>query len=217
MNINSNFRGLSERINFLDVKYFSAYLYILVAFFVVLRQGHPILALPWAGHDDALFFRAIDRIARGDWLGDFDNRTLAKGPFIGIFGAIGIGPRIWFKTLEALLYACAMLVFSLVALRMGVQKFLILFGVLLLSLNPHLWSGPGNRLIRDVLYSAQAVIFIGLVVYSLTRTHQRSELVKLGFATGHLEEPPQSGRFVIHWFGDLQEVANAGTGGVLGR
>jgi hypothetical protein len=36
-------------------------------------------------------------------------------------------------------------------------------------------------------------------------------------ANGHLEKPPQSDRFVIHWFGDLREAANAGTGRVLGR
>src|ERR1700722_18056994 len=40
----------------------------------------PILFLPQAGHDDGLFMRLGASLASGNWLGDFSQFTLMKGP-----------------------------------------------------------------------------------------------------------------------------------------
>src|SRR5688572_5030206 len=48
----------------------------------------PVWLLGHAALDDALFLRSAEHLASGDWLGPYDERTLARGPFYSAFIAL---------------------------------------------------------------------------------------------------------------------------------
>ena len=72
-----------------------------IIFFLFISSNYPIIAFPSRVHDDALFFRGLESIMQGAWLGQFDNLTLAKGPLLSILGAVSSIVGIQEKMLEA--------------------------------------------------------------------------------------------------------------------
>jgi hypothetical protein len=159
-------------------------LFALVALFLAVRHGYPILA--WANqiHDDALFFRAVGTLLHGEWLGPYDNLTLTKGPLMSIVGAVAVAFDVWIKTLEAFLYVAMALLFAAVAPRIGLGRVWILLAVLLLFCNPHLWSSAGSRLLRDILYSGLAVALVLILVPLVSRPRPLWRQAALGVAVG---------------------------------
>mgnify|MGYP003616265549 FL=1 len=136
----------------------------IILFFLFISSNYPIIADPSRGHDDALFFRGLESIIRGDWLGQYDNLTLAKGPLLSIIGALSSIIGIQEKMLEAFLYSAMILLFAWSARRIGVSRSLVLVAVFCLVANPSLWSGPGRRYLRETIY---AVLAVGLFVMTL--------------------------------------------------
>lgn len=154
---------------------------LLVTGFLFLAGGYPILALPNAGADDGLFFRAVEHIAQGNWLGPYDKMTLAKGPFLPLVGALAENLGIAAKTLEAMLYAAMALSFSLLAGRLGLSRVLVAALILLLLSNPHFWSLPGRRFLREIVYATAAMTLLAVVVALLnTRSTRSGMLCALG-------------------------------------
>ena len=50
-----------------------------------LTRGQGVFALGSAGHDDRLFIELAQHLIRGEWLGPYNELTLAKGPFYSLF------------------------------------------------------------------------------------------------------------------------------------
>lgn len=137
------------------------------------ESGYPIMALPWNAHDDALFLRSLESILNGEWLGPYDNVTLAKGPLLPIIGAVSSGIGVSAKFLESVIYASTILMVALAARRFGISRLFTLTLVVLLLSSPHLWSDPGRRFLREILYSSFAVmaLLMTVMMFSLrTRT-----------------------------------------------
>ena len=53
-----------------------------------LTQGQAIFAIGTAGHDDQLFVKLADSLVSGQWLGPYDQLTLAKGPLYSLWIAL---------------------------------------------------------------------------------------------------------------------------------
>ena len=53
--------------------------------FVVCAMNLLVTLLPTALHDDGLFFRLAYSVVQGNWLGDYSDTTLAKGPTFPFF------------------------------------------------------------------------------------------------------------------------------------
>ena len=157
----------------------------IILFFLFISSNYPIIADPSRGHDDALFFRGLESIIRGDWLGQYDNLTLAKGPLLSIIGALSSIIGIQEKMLEAFLYSAMILLFAWSARRIGVSRSLVLVAVFCLVANPSLWSGPGRRYLRETIY---AVLAVGLFVMTLLTMmeEQKKEGFFFAFAAGVL-------------------------------
>jgi hypothetical protein len=110
-----------------------------------------------APHDDYLFARLSDYLARGEWLGPFDNRTLIKGMvyslFLAAIKAVHLPPLFAQQALYAI--ACMVAVFALRPLLPSRWLRVAAFGVLLFF--------PGDyalaRLLRDGIYSS-LVLFV---------------------------------------------------------
>ncbi len=117
-----------------------------------LRTGFPVHAISHAGHDDLLFVRLAGSLLQGDWLGPYDNLTLAKGPaypaFIGLANVLGIP----LKAAEQGLYLVAALAGSLLVARLAASRALGLTLFAVLALNPVVWTESLARIIREGLY-----------------------------------------------------------------
>src|SRR6185436_15379624 len=79
-----------------------------------LVAGLPVQLLVPAAVDDGLYLRNADRIAAGDWLGAYDNRTLARGPFYPLFVALASRAGVPIRAAQCAFYlaACALLLWS---------------------------------------------------------------------------------------------------------
>ena len=96
--------------------------------FIVFSLGYLILAmhLPvaikiFATHDDALFWDHAQQIIKGNWLGSYNNLTLAKGVGFPLFLAMNAVLGIPVTLLLALFYlfACGLLAKTLIALKIN--------------------------------------------------------------------------------------------------
>ena len=55
-----------------------------------LTRAQPVYAIGGAAHDDRLFLLLAESLIKGEWLGAYNQMTLAKGPFYSIWIAIQI-------------------------------------------------------------------------------------------------------------------------------
>jgi hypothetical protein len=144
-----------------------------IAFYIFIVTGNPISVFVTAAHDDALFFRSLDSMLRGEWLGLYDNRTLVKGPMLPIVGAVGATFGVSAKIIEAVIYLFSVLSFFLIAKRIGLRRSAIAMLVVLLLFNPYLYAG-GNRYLRDFLYSSFVVLAVVMAVGSISTSRKRA-------------------------------------------
>ena len=134
---------------------------------VWIRSGFQVYGIPDAVHDDALFQNLARHLLIGDWLGPYNNLTLAKGMFYPFFIALSAAIGLPLKIAEQLLYlSCSFLAARYVArLTRSEMGGFILFG--LLAFNPVLWSVPLSRVIREGIYLSLAMAFLVLFISTL--------------------------------------------------
>jgi hypothetical protein len=162
-------------------------IFISSVFFLLAASGVPIFAIVKAGHDDGLFFRGLDNILNGNWLGDYDNLTLAKGPMLSIVGAMSAAVGIQAKFTEAVIYLGAGGMVFLMSWRIGLPRTVAAGLFILILCNPHLWSQPGRRYLRDILYPTWAIFMVVFAMGCLTAPNARAQnwsAVGVGFFAG---------------------------------
>lgn len=129
-----------------------------------IRLGFPVHAIADAGVDDALFIRLARSLQSGNWLGPYDNLTLAKGMFYPLFIATTSFLSIPLRIAEHATYlAAAALGAGLVQRRTG-QRWLGFLLFVALAFNPSLWSPFLARVIRENLYVSLSLILVVLTV-----------------------------------------------------
>ena len=101
-----------------------------------------MIAYADAARDDALFVRLADSIAQGQWLGTFDDTTLAKGPGFPVFLAVVATLELPLKVVEqaASLGSAALMSYVVSRLTRLPSAGLILFAAL--AFNPVSLSDP---------------------------------------------------------------------------
>ena len=137
---------------------------IILAFKLWMVGGHEMLA-KFRPHDDSLFATLAISLLEGNWLGDYNNKTLIKGVGYPFFMAVSAWLGVPLLTLQQLLYglACALVV---VALKPVVRSPIILFLVFLLLLfNPLSYSYPlMSATLRASLYlSLSLIVFASML------------------------------------------------------
>ncbi|AOS44954.1 hypothetical protein Verru16b_02023 [Lacunisphaera limnophila] len=130
-----------------------------------LTGGQTVYAIGPAIHDDKLFVGLAGHLLDGNWLGPYNQFTLAKGPMFPLFLALVFWTGLPLLLAQHLLYAgaCAAATRALTPwLRSGSIAFL-LYSVLLL--NPMSYdAGNLSRLMRQNIYAPLALlVFAGLV------------------------------------------------------
>lgn len=142
---------------------------ILVGLKLWLVSGQHLMAIGGAAHDDALFINITNNLLKGKWLGDFNNLTLAKGPFYPFWIFLSYQLHLPLLLSQHLLYILASLIL-IIALRPIFKKnwiLLLVFAVVLI--NPMSFTnGTANRVIREGIYPALTLLsvafFLGLII-----------------------------------------------------
>lgn len=176
------------------VRGYYATLALILLFSLWLRAGFPILA--FAGpHDDLLFVHMAATIGAGNWLGDYNNLTLAKGAAYSVFLLANHVTGLPLKFSEHLLYLLAALFFASILGRLYAAKWATLVAFALLAFIPTAWDPePSGRIVRECLYVSLSLFLLALAVRCFVPSkstsvadelrEKRLFLVLLGFVAG---------------------------------
>ena len=143
-----------------------------------LTRGQPVYAIGQASHDDRLFIELTGHLLNGEWLGAYNQLTLAKGPFFSLFMAASFWLGLPLGLTQQLAYAgaSAVLVFALRPwLRNGWVKLLV---YALLLWNPMSFEGAnlGRLLRQNVATPLALLVFAGLIaLYARRQTGFRRQ------------------------------------------
>jgi hypothetical protein len=143
--------------------YYAAIL-LIAALSIWLRTGFPVFAIPASPGDNQLFIRTARYPQTGQWLGPYDNLTLAKGMLYPMFIIMAFWASVPLKIAEQVVYlvACAMTA-GVVRKQVGSGLLdVILFA--LLAFNPVFWNLQLARVIREGLYGSLSLAVVTLVV-----------------------------------------------------
>ena len=161
---------------------------LLTAVKLWLVRGQAIYAIGPADHDDRLFLQLAGHLTHGDWLGPYNQLTLAKGPFYSCWVAFAhlLGLPLFFA--QHVLYAAACALFVR-ACRPAITSGAARFGIYALLLcNPMSFDASSmGRVLRQHVYGPLAVLmFAALIAFYLRRTQPFRRLMPwaalLGFS-----------------------------------
>lgn len=131
----------------------------------------PLTAIGTAGHDDRLFLNLAHFLAKGEWLGVYNQLTLAKGPMYSIWLAFNFHLGLPLLFAQHLLYLCAGLIL-VIALRKVVKYSLILiFLYALIIFSPHL--EVVTRVVREGIYPALSILVLAGLIGLYTNRSNR--------------------------------------------
>lgn len=168
-----------------------------------LRAGFPVVAIGPSMLDDALFVRLAQSLLAGDWLGRYDNATLAKGMFYPLFIAVSFLLNIPLKFAEHAFYLGVSAWLSIHIARRARSNVLGVVTFVLLALNPVMWAAFMARVVREGVYVTLTLLLIGLCVATLFRGDEVSRRRRLvqsaatGFAAGCFWLTREEGPWII--------------------
>jgi hypothetical protein len=154
---------------------------ILTVVFMVWSLNFPVNLFEMANVDDGLFWKLGESIARGNWLGDYDNLTLAKGPTYPMFLALNHHLGTPLPLLTACLYAtsCWVILQSISRLGLGLWPRFFTYAVLLFH--------PGavsTRVTRDNIYFSLVLISVAGLVRIGSMTKMSKSQLSISFVYG---------------------------------
>ncbi|MGK2859745.1 MAG: hypothetical protein ACSLFQ_21315 [Thermoanaerobaculia bacterium] len=121
----------------------------------------PIRAVYPSPHDDELFVNLAEAVIRGEWLGAYDQFTLAKGPMLSLLiaGAYFLGvPFVWFQ--QALYSAACVLCASAVDAAIGRRRLSWWVGIVLLA-NPMSYDGSEMaQVLRQNVFTSFSLLLL---------------------------------------------------------
>jgi len=137
-----------------------------------LTRGQGVFALGSAGHDDRLFIELAQHLIRGEWLGPYNELTLAKGPFYSLFiaAAFSLGVPLFLAQQMFYAAACALFVRALLPVVSSAGARLVVYALLLW--NPMTFDGSSmGRVLRQQVYGPLGLMILaGLIALYLRRT-----------------------------------------------
>ena len=141
-----------------SIKTFTLLLWLITLAAIVIGSSREIVALTFAVHDDQLFVNLGNAILQGNWLGDYNQYTLMKGPFYPIFLALNYALGFPLLITQQILYC-----FSGIALIYALSFFINSYRYLTLIyvvyvFNPIFYSL--DRVTREGVYTSLTTLVI---------------------------------------------------------
>ncbi|MBK8597015.1 MAG: hypothetical protein IPN83_15765 [Holophagales bacterium] len=177
---------------------------ILVAASLWLPAGLPLVALGDFVHDDALYVKLGGHLARAQWLGPYDESTLAKGPGFPLFVALAYRAHLPLLFAGRLLFVASSGLFVLALLPLfrhrGVP--LVLFAALLF--NPVVVT----RAAREIVYPSLTLLAMAgaaglFLAFPASRSRAVAWSALSGLALGALWLTREEGIWILPAVGSL--------------
>ena len=144
------------------------YCAVLSAAYVFALVNAPLSLLSAAGHDDGLFIAIGRHLAAFQWLGPYNQFTLAKGPgypaFLALSYLFGLS-----SSLARALFHCGAIALFVALCHRWVRSYVlsaILFTLLLWD--PASFLGQNLRMLRDTIYCGQILIAFGCLAHAFS-------------------------------------------------
>lgn len=141
---------------------------LLIAGFVVAFSARPAIVLSYAIIDDTLFMNLGRRLASGQWLGPYNELTLAKGPGFPAFLALANVLGTPYPLSLALLFASCASFAAIVSAKLMRSAGAGLAMLAALLLTPPIYNGEMLGVFRDPFYSALTVALVSAVIALVT-------------------------------------------------
>jgi hypothetical protein len=135
-------------------------------------------------HDDRLYIDLANNLLNGQWLGDYNNLTLAKGPFYPIWIALIYKTGIPLLLAQHALYIVACLIFIIATRPFLPNRFMAILIFIILIFNPMSYSSNiATRVLREGIYPALTILVFSCALGLLAR-HKGSLSRLLPWAIG---------------------------------
>ena len=163
------------------------FLLLVSAVRLFLSLNVPLLFLHTLVYDDGLFMRLAINLARGAWLGHFDQLTLVKGPgyptFLAVTGWFGIP----LSAAHGLFQILALAITGWAVGRLTSSWVLGALVFLVLAIHPAGFLVELHRVVRDQIYWAQTLLIFSLfAVLFLAPPRGRATAMVLGGLAGSI-------------------------------
>lgn len=142
---------------------------IVILIFILLKlylvSGQTLFAITNAGHDDRLFLTLAENLLHFQWLGEYNNLTLAKGMLYPLWIAINfvLGLPLLFS--EQLLYVFGSTLFILAVRPLIRNNWLLVLLFILILFNPISYANePFTRVIREGIYVSLTLITLSSII-----------------------------------------------------
>jgi hypothetical protein len=139
-----------------------------------LVDAQNLTAICNAEHDDRLFLNIAGSLLAGQWLGPFNDLTLAKGPFYPIWIAAVYKTGMPLLLSQNLLYIGACAIFVISAKPLLHDRVIILLTYMVLLFNPMSYTnGVTTQVMREGIYPALTVLVISGAIGLMTGYNRR--------------------------------------------
>jgi hypothetical protein len=160
--------------------------------YIIVRAHTPISVHAESIHDDQLFMSMGQRIARGHWLGAYNQMTLIKGPGYPLFLAANAWLGTSLALSEALFLALGVGLFFWLFARMSRMFNVAMFGYIATLWMPAPYL---ERIMRDCIYPGQMLLVLAGMAASLYIDMPRKHRYACALSTG----------LVLGWFSLTRE------------
>src|SRR6185437_4462626 len=155
-----------------------------VAVYLFVYMYTPLVIMVWQNYDDSLFVKLGQYLAKGHWLGPYNQFTLMKGPGYPLFLAASYWSGLPITFTQGVFCCIALGVLSLVIFRATRSYLGALMVFVLPLLDPNMFEI--NRTLRDCIYSSQTVLIIAAFAYSLLLAGTRRRRLLSAIVAGAL-------------------------------
>lgn len=151
---------------------------------LVLRSAFPKYAIANADYDDALFVKLADHLRHMEWLGPYNELTLAKGMFYPAFIAVAHVLRLPLVTAEQILYLTISFCFAYYLSQKTARHSLGLAAYVILAFNPVFWNPQLARIIREDVYISLslAVVLAFLLIFFPLAVSRKNRIITFASA-----------------------------------
>ena len=137
---------------------------ILLIIKILIVQVQPTTAKYSMIYDDQLMIEQTNSIVSGNWLGEYNSKTLTKGVFTPLFIALTYILNIPFLIGKEIFYGIACIVFVLIISKKIKSKIALICIYIIILINPVEYSVQLCRVYRDGLYTSLILFLLAFLI-----------------------------------------------------
>ena len=139
-------------------------LILLLIIKLIIVQVQPIASKYTMIYDDQLMVEQANNIVSGNWLGEYNSRTLTKGVFTPLFIALMYILHIPFLMGKEIFYGIACIVFTIIISKRLRSKAVLISIYAVILINPVEYSAQLSRVYRDGIYAGLILFLLAFLI-----------------------------------------------------